>query len=91
MVKSHVRLYELPRRQEASEEEEDKEDDFGLTLRGDCPVYIRSVDFDSPAHELGLRSGDLLLEVNGKTRIDYCTKYICKNQVIVTLCRHARI
>ena len=61
MVKSHVRLYELPRQQERGGEE----DDFGLTLRGDCPVYVRSVDFDSPAHELGLRSGDLLLEVNG--------------------------
>lgn len=61
MVKSHVRLYELPHQQERGGEE----DDFGLTLRGDCPVYVRSVDFDSPAHELGLRSGDLLLEVNG--------------------------
>ena len=76
MVKSHVRLYELPRRHEASEEE-DLEDDFGLTLRGDCPVYIRSVDFDSPAHELGLRSGDLLLEVNGKVRINYCIAHKC--------------
>lgn len=39
--------------------------EFGITLRGDNPVYIRTVDFDSFARAVGLRSGDLLLAVNG--------------------------
>lgn len=43
----------------------DKEGGYGITLRGNCPVFIRSVDFLSPARQAGIRSGDLLLEVNG--------------------------
>lgn len=39
---------------------------FGVTFRGNRPVFIRSVDFDSPAHLSGLRSGDLLMTMNGK-------------------------
>lgn len=44
----------------------DKEGGYGITLRGNCPVFIRSVDFLSPARQAGIRSGDLLLEVNGR-------------------------
>ena len=40
---------------------------FGLTVRGDCPVFVRSVDVPSPARAAGLRSGDLLLEVGGRS------------------------
>ncbi len=39
---------------------------FGITFTGNRPVFIRSVDFDSPAHSSGLRSGDLLMTMNGK-------------------------
>ena len=45
----------------------DQEGGFGITIRGNCPVFIRSVDFLSPARQAGLRSGDLLLEVNGRS------------------------
>ena len=45
----------------------DQEGGFGITIRGNCPVFVRSVDFPSPARQAGLRSGDLLLEVNGKS------------------------
>ena len=56
VVMSRVRKFELPRGPEGG---------FGITLRGDCPVFIRSVDFHSPARAAGMKSGDLLLEVNG--------------------------
>lgn len=36
-------------------------------------MYIRSVDFDSPARAAGVRSGDMLLEVNG-VNVRYFTK-----------------
>lgn len=39
---------------------------FGITFRGNRPVFVRSVDFDSHAHTAGLRSGDLLVLFNGK-------------------------
>ena len=39
---------------------------FGITLRGNCPVFIRSVDFHSPARVAGVKSGDLLLDINGE-------------------------
>lgn len=38
---------------------------FGVTFRGNSPVFIRSVDFDTHARSAGLRSGDLLVEMNG--------------------------
>lgn len=56
VVISRVREFRLQR---------DKEGGYGITLRGNCPVFIRSVDFLSPARQAGVRSGDLLLEVNG--------------------------
>ena len=56
VVMSRVRKFDLPRGPEGG---------FGITLRGDCPVFIRSVDFHSPARAAGVKSGDLLLEVNG--------------------------
>lgn len=40
-------------------------------------MYVRSVDFDSHAHELGLRSGDLILEIN-----DINVRYSTKSHVI---------
>lgn len=39
---------------------------LGITFRGDAPVFIRTVDFQSSAWNAGVRSGDLLLEVNGR-------------------------
>ena len=30
-------------------------------------MFVRSVDFHSPARQAGVRSGDLLLKVNGET------------------------
>ena len=39
---------------------------FGITFRGNRPVFIRSVDFNSPAHSAGLRSGDLIMTMDGK-------------------------
>ena len=57
VVLSRVRQFRLPRGPEGG---------FGITLRGDCPVFIRSVDFHSPARQAGVRSGDLLLNVNGE-------------------------
>lgn len=56
VVISRVRQFRLCR---------DKEGGYGITLRGNCPVFIRSVDFLSRARQAGIRSGDLLLEVNG--------------------------
>lgn len=47
---------------------------FGLTLRGDAPVFIRSVEFNSRAREAGLRSGDLILEVDG-CNVRYASRY----------------
>ena len=57
LVMSLVRTFEIPRSGSLG--------GFGITLRGDSPVYIRSVDFDSNARSVGVRSGDLLLAVNG--------------------------
>jgi len=47
---------------------------FGLTLRGDAPVFIRSVEFNSRAREAGLRSGDLILEVD-VCNVRYASRY----------------
>ena len=48
VVISRVRKFDLPRASDGG---------FGITLRGDCPVFIRSVDFHSPARAAGVRSG----------------------------------
>ena len=56
LVVSRVRTFDIPRSKTCV--------GFGITLRGDSPVYIRSVDFDSPARAAGVRSGDLVLRVN---------------------------
>lgn len=50
-----------------------KEGGFGITLRGDSPVYIRSVEFLSTARAAGIRSGDLIMEVN-EENVRYSTK-----------------
>ena len=55
VVISRVRQFRLRR---------DRAGGYGLTVRGDGPVFVRSVDVPSPAREAGLRSGDLLLEVD---------------------------
>ena len=39
---------------------------YGFTVRGNCPVFVRSVDLPGPARQAGVRSGDLILEVEGK-------------------------
>ena len=73
VVVSRKRTFSIPRARDGG---------FGLTLRGDSPVFIRSVDFDSPAREAGLRSGDLLLEVNGEG-----VRYSSKSHVLELLKR----
>lgn len=57
MVVSRVKKYSLQRRPDGG---------FGVTFRGNSPVFIRSVDFDSHARTAGLRSGDLLVSINGR-------------------------
>lgn len=42
-----------------------REGGFGVTFRGNRPVFVRSVEFGSHAHSTGLRSGDLLVQLNG--------------------------
>jgi S1-C subfamily serine protease len=51
-----------------------RSNNFGLTFRGDAPVFIRSVEFASQARKAGLRSGDLVMEVDG-VNVRYCSKY----------------
>ncbi len=51
VVISRVRRFDIPR---------GKDGGFGITLRGDNPVFIRSVDFHSPARAAGVRSGQFL-------------------------------
>ena len=57
VVLSHMRYFSIPRR---------LGEGFGVTFRGNSPVFIRSVDFDSYARSAGLRSGDLVVELNGR-------------------------
>ena len=38
--------------------------DYGFTLRGNGPVFVRKVDVKGPAWTAGLRSGDLVLQVS---------------------------
>ncbi len=54
---SRVRQFSIPR---------DEEGGYGLTFRGSSPVFVRSVDYPSSARTAGIRSGDLLLEVNSE-------------------------
>ena len=63
-MRSRIRHFRLPRGPEGG---------FGITLRGNAPVFIRSVDFVSTARQAGVRSGDLLLELNGE-RVRYASK-----------------
>ena len=65
IVLSRLRTVTLQRRRTVT---------FGITVRGDAPVYIRTVEFDSPAREVGLRSGDLVLEIDGVS-VRYSSKY----------------
>lgn len=65
VVVSKVKIVTLPR---------GKDGGFGITLRGDSPVYIRSVEFSSTARTAGIRSGDLILEVN-EENVRYSTKF----------------
>lgn len=57
VVVSRMREFSLLKRQDGG---------FGVTFRGNSPVFIRSVDFDSHARSAGLRSGDLVVELNGR-------------------------
>lgn len=65
VVVSKIKLATVPRNREGG---------FGITLRGDSPVYIRSVEFSSTARAAGVRSGDLILEVN-EENVRYSTKF----------------
>ena len=65
VVVSKIKLVTVPRNREGG---------FGITLRGDSPVYIRSVEFSSTARAAGVRSGDLILEVN-EENVRYSTKF----------------
>ena len=65
IVVSKIKLVTVPRNREGG---------FGITLRGDSPVYIRSVEFSSTARAAGVRSGDLILEVN-EENVRYSTKF----------------
>ena len=40
-------------------------DQFGFTLSGNAPVFIRSVDEGGAAERAGLRAGDQILQLNG--------------------------
>ncbi|XP_019963093.2 regulator of G-protein signaling 3-like isoform X1 [Paralichthys olivaceus] len=40
-------------------------DGFGFTICSDCPVRVQAVDPGGPAHQSGLRQGDLVLQLNG--------------------------
>ncbi|XP_062508568.1 delphilin-like isoform X2 [Corticium candelabrum] len=48
-------------------------DGYAFTLRGNGPVFVRSVDVSGAAWRAGLRSGDLLLQVNGED-MQYASK-----------------
>lgn len=39
--------------------------EFGFTLSGNAPVFIRSVDKGGAAERAGLRMGDQILQLNG--------------------------
>ena len=65
VVVSKIKLVTVPRNREGG---------FGITLRGSSPVYIRSVEFSSTARAAGVRSGDLILEVN-EENVRYSTKF----------------
>jgi S1-C subfamily serine protease len=54
-VISRIRTFDLRRRRGR----------FGFTLRGNGPVYVYDVENKSPAYNVGMRSGDLVLTVNG--------------------------
>lgn len=64
VVVSKVKVVTVPRSREGG---------FGITLRGDSPVYIRSVEFSSTARTAGIRSGDLVLEIN-EENVRYSSK-----------------
>lgn len=57
VVMSRMRKFSLKKKEDGG---------FGITFRGNRPVFVRSVDFDSHAHSSGLKSGDLLVQFNGK-------------------------
>lgn len=40
--------------------------EYGFSLSGNCPVFIRSVDTMSPAAKAGINPDDFILEIDGK-------------------------
>lgn len=43
----------------------DKNGRYGMTLIGGGPVYVEVVETQSPADKAGMKSGDMVLEING--------------------------
>ena len=39
--------------------------EFGFTLSGNAPVYVRSVDRGGAAERAGLQPGDQIMQING--------------------------
>ena len=56
-VISRIITIEIPRRRNTP---------LGFTLRGDGPLYVRSVEVNGLARKAGMRSGDMLLQVDGR-------------------------
>ncbi|EDO48372.1 predicted protein [Nematostella vectensis] len=54
-VISRIRTFDLRRRRGR----------FGFTVRGSGPVFVHNVEPKSPAFTVGMRTGDLVLKVNG--------------------------
>jgi membrane-associated protease RseP (regulator of RpoE activity) len=44
---------------------------FGFTVKSDIPILIDLIDLDGPAYSKGVRSGDILLELNDK-QVKFC-------------------
>lgn len=55
-VISRIRTFDLRRRRGR----------FGFAVRGKGPVFIAEIELNSPAENVGIRRGDLVLRINGK-------------------------
>ena len=64
-VISRVRTMEIPRPMTTTTTPRGVSD-FGFTLRGDGPLFVRSVDLNGAARRAGIRSGDMMIEIEGE-------------------------